>query len=230
MTTAQDNAIFQRILDLIQGKGTHIGQRLPGERRLAELYSSCRGSVREALKDLAARGYVEIRTRSGCYVKSKEGRPDWATASPSTTTRLAHILQALELVGPKIVTWAAQSKTKQDPTELNQITAGMGRAIVNQSPHRLLQQHLHFYVLAAELAGNSYLIMLMRELRLAAQNLTSEDLRLPEQDMDSFFARHVAMVNALFQQDGAAVSREAHASIAAFSALFSPACPAPPRQ
>jgi GntR family L-lactate dehydrogenase operon transcriptional regulator len=64
---------FQGIVAQIEGLITSgqlgVGERLPSERELAEHFQVSRVVVREALRDLQARGIVEVRQGSGAYVQ-----------------------------------------------------------------------------------------------------------------------------------------------------------------
>jgi DNA-binding FadR family transcriptional regulator len=53
----------------IKRNGLKQGNALPGERELCTVLSASRRAVREALVALDAMGVIEIRPRSGCYLK-----------------------------------------------------------------------------------------------------------------------------------------------------------------
>ncbi len=59
--------IAQRVVEAILAQKLAPGERL-GEQELADLYGVSRTLVREALMQLQARGFVEVRTRKGWYV------------------------------------------------------------------------------------------------------------------------------------------------------------------
>jgi DNA-binding GntR family transcriptional regulator len=59
--------IAQRVVEAILSQKLAPGERL-GEQDLADLYGVSRTLVREALMQLQARGFVEVRTRKGWYV------------------------------------------------------------------------------------------------------------------------------------------------------------------
>lgn len=59
--------IAQRVVESILARKVRPGERL-GEQPLAELFAVSRTVVREALMQLQARGFVEVRPRSGWYV------------------------------------------------------------------------------------------------------------------------------------------------------------------
>src|SRR5438876_7374935 len=59
--------IAERIVESILGRKLKPGERL-GEQELADMFGVSRTLVREALMQLQARGFVEVRSRKGWYV------------------------------------------------------------------------------------------------------------------------------------------------------------------
>ena len=66
MTTSQSE-ITRRVVESILSQKLTPGERL-GEQDLADLFGVSRTLIREALMQLQARGFVEVRTRRGWYV------------------------------------------------------------------------------------------------------------------------------------------------------------------
>ncbi len=64
---ATQTEIAQRVVESILAQKLAPGERL-GEQQLADLFGVSRTLVREALMQLQARGFVEVRTRKGWYV------------------------------------------------------------------------------------------------------------------------------------------------------------------
>src|SRR5512139_1332132 len=64
---ASQSEIAQRVVESILAQKLAPGERL-GEQELADLFGVSRTLVREALMQLQARGFVEVRTRKGWYV------------------------------------------------------------------------------------------------------------------------------------------------------------------
>lgn len=64
---APQNPIAERIVESILAQKLKPGERL-GEVELAELFDVSRTLVREALMQVQARGFVEVRSRKGWYV------------------------------------------------------------------------------------------------------------------------------------------------------------------
>src|SRR5574340_1335709 len=81
--------IAQRIVQSILNRRLRPGERL-GEQELADLFEVSRTLVREALMQLQARGFVEVRPRSGWYVvePSFDDARDTYAARDRKSTRL----------------------------------------------------------------------------------------------------------------------------------------------
>ncbi len=68
------DSVVNRFRDLIMQRKLKPGDQIPNESVLAEGMGVSRGSVREAMKILAALGVVEIRRGNGTYVSGEIGR------------------------------------------------------------------------------------------------------------------------------------------------------------
>ena len=62
--------IAQQVVESILAQKLKPGERL-GEQELADMFGVSRTLVREALMQLQARGFVEVRTRKGWYVVNR---------------------------------------------------------------------------------------------------------------------------------------------------------------
>ena len=61
--------ISRRLLDYLLSGRVQPGERLPAERKLAEMFGVGRSVIREALKSLTLLGLLEVRLGDGTYVK-----------------------------------------------------------------------------------------------------------------------------------------------------------------
>jgi len=64
--------VAELLLRTIRTGGLHPGDRLPSERELGEQFGVSRTVVREAVRSLAAKGVIEVRTGSGLRVAAVE--------------------------------------------------------------------------------------------------------------------------------------------------------------
>jgi len=62
--------VMNQIIELISQGKLKIGDKLPSEQEMTKLFGISRISLREAMKLLEAKGYIESRDRRGKYVKS----------------------------------------------------------------------------------------------------------------------------------------------------------------
>ena len=62
--------VMNQIIELISQGKLKIGEKLPSEQEMTGLFGISRISLREAMKLLEAKGYIESRDRKGKYVRS----------------------------------------------------------------------------------------------------------------------------------------------------------------
>jgi len=118
------------ILDQISNGDLTPGQRLPGERQLAESLGVSRVSVRAALQKLKAQGFLEAVQGGGTRVISSAGDMD----SPLTAllrTNSENLHDLAEIRGDLEV-WAARkaamNATEEDVQRLERVVAAMEKA------------------------------------------------------------------------------------------------------
>ena len=65
--------VSSQMLDLILSNKLQVGDRLPSERELGEQFGVSRTVIREAVRGLATKGVIDVRTGSGLRVAAVEG-------------------------------------------------------------------------------------------------------------------------------------------------------------
>ncbi|MDY0225833.1 MAG: GntR family transcriptional regulator [Desulfomicrobium apsheronum] len=198
MASTQRPILCQKVADMLKGTSFSVGDRLPGERRLAEMFDTSRNTIREVLCNLETMGYVEIRQKSGCYLKSKDGRISWnqlRRRKSQIATR--QILDTLTLVIPTLAREQASRLTTSDVVTLESATARLGEAIVNFDSTVFTRAYIAFFLALAKISANDYLILLMKELQAAAHNLEHAGTGLAEVQTGFLFEYHVELFNAL---------------------------------
>ncbi len=84
--------ISRRLLNYVLSGGVQPGQRLPAERKLAEILGVGRSVLREALKSLALLGLLEVRVGDGTYVKRTDAEVLPQTIQWGLVIKTEHIL------------------------------------------------------------------------------------------------------------------------------------------
>lgn len=209
-------ACLDGLLSVIDSLHLKEGDRLPSERTLAERLEVSRNTVRETLIALAAKGRIEIRGRSGCYLRN-------ASATSWESLRLEgapdDIFAALRLVAPRLAMLAAPRCTPEQSRGLEDLTAQLGRSLVNRDGARTAQIFIAFFSSLAELSGNPYLVLFMRELG-AGDRLATTLGDLDQAHIDAFFPLHVGLLQAVQSHDGERAGVLAAHCLDAFSALL----------
>jgi GntR family transcriptional repressor for pyruvate dehydrogenase complex len=108
------------------------GDRLPTEKELCEALNVSRASLREALFMLQTMGYIHIQPRNGIYVKSPI--PD---VMPQPIRRMfkvgpdqfLDILEALEVIAPKVAYLAAERSKPKDLEEMEKALRGFKKCV-----------------------------------------------------------------------------------------------------
>ncbi|PFN98738.1 transcriptional regulator [Bacillus sp. AFS076308] len=107
--------IYNQILSEIQSGSFKIGDKLPAERELCEMFGVSRAPIRQALSALELNGIIYSRQGEGVYVKSNQLATDQSFFKSITPE---DIVEARMNIEPLIVKFAAQRATDEDIEEL----------------------------------------------------------------------------------------------------------------
>jgi len=156
--------IVQQIQDLIAEKHLQPGDRLPGERELADRLSVSRQSVREALKVLDYLGVAEVRPGEGTFVASTPPTPlDPSVYSLlSEHTFLLDLLEARRIIEEEILRLAARRATRDELEGIEKfLTARESELAAGEHD---VASDLVFHEMLTEATGNTVLLSVMRHL------------------------------------------------------------------
>ena len=184
MATSQ-NEIAQRVVESILAQKLAPGERL-GEQELADLFGVSRTLVREALMQLQARGFIEVRPRKGWYVVE----PSFDEAREAFAARRAIETGMLREAGRPL-----QSAIRR----LRQHVADERRAIAEGDAAKRTFLLADFHVCLAECSGNRLLADVMRD--LTARTTLVALLYQSSHDASQSCDDHAAIVNALAKGD-----------------------------
>ena len=156
--------VVKHLRDLIQQGKVKPGDRLPGERELAEMLQVSRPTLRAGLRSLAAIGILESRHGSGTYVTAVDKTPVLDPAPLKMMAALRGVTPeemfdarlALEVA---TVGLAAQSATGEQLAELAEELAGLFSTTDN--PHKFMTHDYEFHRRIATASGNRVLAALM---------------------------------------------------------------------
>ncbi|MFC7376525.1 MULTISPECIES: FadR/GntR family transcriptional regulator [unclassified Brachybacterium] len=124
LSRSPSSAVTYRLLDLLLGESMRPGDRLPGERALAESLGVGRSAVREAISALEVLGVVETRAGSGTYLRSNTSELLPSTLSWSLlmdqerTAELSVVRGALERSAAQLAALSASAEQKAELVRL----------------------------------------------------------------------------------------------------------------
>lgn len=159
--------IVAQIKQMILDEELKIGDRLPSERDMAEMYQVSRASVREALKALETLGLLECRQGGGNYIVNN--LQEQMSDSLSLVCALGHckptdltsLRYSFELETMKDIVKA------NDPEVRKQFQQLAKEILAAESVEQIHQIDLRFHLLVASLAANPLLQYLQSAIHTA---------------------------------------------------------------
>lgn len=200
-----------RLLELIQNNQICLGERLPSERMLSQILQVGRGSIREALRALEQRGYIQ-QTESGSRILCRVSPPEEERNliyEQLENAEIENLWEVRETLDDKIVELACLRATGED---LERITAAHDKVrmhcLSSQIPSSI-DIDMEFHLAIAEASHNSvfesfYRINLDLLSRIRLRAFRSEANRR------EILAEHTAIYDALVGRDALSARLASH--------------------
>jgi len=173
------------------------GDRLLSERRLAEMFSVSRNTVREAIKALSENGLLESRQGAGTFVREADGENlanTFAGAILRGQPGVRDIFEVRKLMEPEIAALAARNASPNDIVRFEAVLAEQEAAVEAGRSGRSSDQRFH--ELLAEASGNAVLREMVGALHDDLTESRSRGLQSMERQKASLVA-HRAIVEAV---------------------------------
>lgn len=116
--------IVESIKESIQKGQFPIGEKLPSELKLCEMLNVSRSSVREAIRELQAQGFLQLKAGKGAFVQSVEPYSsydkirEWFISSATSLEDFTEVRTAIE---PFAASLACKRATPEELTQLEDI-------------------------------------------------------------------------------------------------------------
>lgn len=170
--------ISDKVADQIQKKilqGDFLpGDKLPPERRLAEMLGVTRTSLREGLKRLEDRGLLEIRQGNGAYVQDYTQRAGIELLESLIRNQeedlprfLRSVHEFREILQPEIVGLAAKRRTEEHLREMREV---MQKGRTEDEPDAFCRLDLDFFLCMSRASGNLLFPLLLNSVREVHQD------------------------------------------------------------
>ena len=154
---------------LFSGELVH-GQKLPGETRMAERLGAGRSSVREALKQLAAAGYIELVPNRGAFAvvtsrdempSPKDGAVNWISVNRDSVSELMRVRACIEPLAAELCAARADESLR---AMLAQNLSDFECALKQGQAEKLSSIDYEFHRMILDGSGNRFLIGMYTQL------------------------------------------------------------------
>ncbi|WP_066947944.1 FadR/GntR family transcriptional regulator [Microtetraspora fusca] len=203
---------FEEVLDRIEERiaagGLTVGDRLPGERQLAEELRVSRSSVREALRALATLGVVSSQVGRGPDAGAVlTSRPDSALTELLRLNLSLSTLTMREVVDTRLMIeqWAAARAAGDGGAALGEMAEAVAAMDAAATPEEFVAHDIAFHMALAAASGNRLTSAIMRALRDAVRHYAIDAvLRLG--DTADLQADHRRILDAVRDRDAEAAT------------------------
>ncbi len=191
--------IEDELMKYILEEPIEVGQKIPNEFELAQMFGVGRSTIREAVKSLVSKGILEVRRGSGTYVishSSVENDPLGLCKQEDTFKLALDLVHIRLMLEPELAANAALHATKEDLKQLKQLCDETETLCLNDKNH--LPRDLEFHTCIAKCSKNEVaeiLIPIINTAVMTFANLTQRTL------IDETIATHRAITNAILAHD-----------------------------
>lgn len=149
--------VTDSILKMIKSGEFSLGEQIPPESKLADMFQVSRTAVREGVKSLIAIGVIETRQGVGTFVRDSQPGPlrITGTAGQPTLALLLDLLEFRRILEPETAALAAQRRTALDLQRLELCVLELEKGVMRSERP---PEDLGFHLALARATGNSALI------------------------------------------------------------------------
>lgn len=203
--------LTRRLESMIMSGDWKPGDRLPGQRQLAEQLGVSMAAIREALAALGAAGLVEFRHGQGTFVGAGgavQGSVDAWLGPLQDNAEVREYLEVRQELERFAVRQAALRAVPEQRQRFGELVAEMAAALPDME--RYSQADLALHMSIAEAAGNRVLLRIMRALQASLQGyllqVNQEHRRRGR--LEAALENHRRLVAALVAADADGAARE----------------------
>lgn len=204
--------VADKIEAVIRAQKLSLGDKLPSERHLMEMLGVGRGAVREALRILEIKGYVESRAGIGSFVKDFEGdiRLPFSLWLADRNEILANFFEVRLLLEPNAAALAAERIIPEQLQGLVEAHREFCRKVAIGDLAGSIKVDAKFHKLIAQATRNKLLAMIMETLNKSVIEGWKASLRAPGR-AEKTIQEHTSVLEAIKNgdpQEAARLTRE----------------------
>lgn len=175
----QNKPLSEQVCELIETQIMNgdlvVGDKLPTENELAEIYKVSRTVIREATKILKEKGLLESYVGKGTFVVDKTDRGIGSSINAfvrmNPDVSYGYLLEVRQMLEPEMAALAASKASEEQVIEMQQVINLMDRSLEGIDPlENFLYADHKFHNLLAESTGNPLILMLIKPLGVLMRN------------------------------------------------------------
>ncbi len=154
-------SIISQFIGLIKDGNLKVGERLPPERSLAEMFKVSRASIREAFSAMEIIGLIEVRPGEGSFITDLNIGPFISTISPLLVTNdnlETDLLDFRKLIEIEAVKLAAIKADESELSLLQNSLSKMEAAVKKNDAVMGAEADVEFHKALFSLTGNCILV------------------------------------------------------------------------
>ncbi len=188
-----------KLMEYILDAQVAVGEKIPNEFELAEIFHVGRSTIREAVKGLVSRGVLEVRRGDGTYVISTVYMENDVLGFGQIKDKYQLALDLFDvrlMIEPEIVTWACRKATKEQIVKLRELCDEV--ELLYKQGHNHIQKDIEFHSYLAKVSGNMVVERLIPVINTSVvifANITYRSL------MQETLETHRAIVDSIERKD-----------------------------
>lgn len=189
--------------DYIASGSVEAGQKLPTEKEWCEKFAVGRGTVREAIRILEARGLIELKPGKGAFAAriQEMGQEDLEAWFAQNELELKDYIEVRSAVEPLAARLAVEKCTDADIERLWDTHRAFVRAVDKHDVSAIAQLDEKFHRQIMEISDNKMLIMIGRQVDECIEGFRLKTFQLP-QNAANALRPHENIINAIAARDG----------------------------
>lgn len=200
--------VVDYIRELILDNKLEPGDKLPSERKLAEMMEVSRPTIREAYKLLSAMGFLKIQHGTGVFVADPDERIDnWASLLFLKNDTIHELFEVRKVLESESAAWATERATQEALDTILENSINVYEFVKNEhfestvlKEQYLFESDQKFHTLIAEAAGNTVGLRVMNNLIDLLIKSRLRSMKIPGR-VEQSLLEHIEIAKALVARD-----------------------------
>ena len=191
--------IEEKLFDYILNEPIKVGEKIPNEFELAELFGVSRSTIREAVKALVSKGILKVCRGSGTYVISTYSMEDDPLGLSKFQDKFKLALELFEvrlMLEPEIAAIAAERASKEDKERILQLCDEVENLYLSGRDH--VRRDIDYHTYIAHCSQNRVVEILIPIINTAVMMFANLTERLLQKET---IETHRAITNAILHSD-----------------------------